>query len=69
MSKENNKNTKKKKNVEESGLKGIKKELKLLKWPDKKDTLKYTISTIVFCIIIALFFVLLTYLLSIIKGV
>ena len=64
------KNTKKKGNTKKEGLiKGIKKEVKLIKWPEKKDVLKYTISTLIFCLIVALFFVLLTYLLSIVKGV
>lgn len=59
----------KSKEKKESLIKGIKKEIKLVKWPDKKEIAKYTISTLVFCIVVALFFVLLTYLLSVIKGV
>lgn len=64
------KETKKSKNTkkQESFIKGVKKEIKLLKWPSKKEVLKYTISTLVFCVIVALFFVLLTYLLSLVVG-
>lgn len=66
MSKEN-KNTKK---VKKEGLvKGVRKEIKLVKWPEKNDVFKYTISTIVFCVFVALFFVILTYILSLVKGV
>ena len=59
----------KKEEKKEGLIKGIKKEIKLVKWPEKKEIIKYTISTLVFCIIVALFFVLLTYLLSVVKGV
>jgi preprotein translocase subunit SecE len=63
-------NRKEKKNNKkhESFLKGVKKEIKLLKWPSKKEVVKYTISTLIFCIIIAIFFVILTYLLSMVVG-
>lgn len=59
----------KKEEKKERLIKGIKKEIKLVKWPEKKEIIKYTISTLVFCIVVALFFVLLTYLLSVVKGV
>ena len=59
----------KKEEKKEGLIKGIKKEIKLVKWPEKKERIKYTISTLVFCIVVALFFVLLTYLLSVVKGV
>ena len=59
----------KKKEKKEGLITGIKKEVKLVKWPEKKEIIKYTISTLVFCIVVALFFVLLTYLLSVVKGV
>lgn len=59
----------KKEEKKEGLIKGIKKEIKLVKWPEKKEIIKYTISTLVFCIVVALFFVLLTYLLSVVKGV
>ena len=79
MAKESKKNIEKSKKIvkkqtkkeekKEGLIKGIKKEIKLVKWPEKKEIIKYTISTLVFCIIDALFFVLLTYLLSVVKGV
>lgn len=79
MAKESKKNIEKSKKIvkkqtkkeekKEGLIKGIKKEIKLVKWPEKKEIIKYTISTLVFCIIVALFFVLLTYLLSVVKGV
>ena len=79
MTKESKKNIEKSKKIvkkqtkkeekKERLIKGIKKEIKLVKWPEKKEIIKYTISTLVFCIVVALFFVLLTYLLSVVKGV
>ncbi len=79
MTKESKKNIEKSKKIvkkqtkkeekKEGLIKGIKKEIKLVKWPEKKEIIKYTISTLVFCIVVALFFVLLTYLLSVVKGV
>ena len=60
---------KKDKKVKKEGfIKGIKKELKLVKWPTGKDIVKYTIATIIFCIFFALFFLLLTFIMSWIKG-
>lgn len=62
--------TKNKKNkvAKEGYLKGVKKELQLVKWPTWKEVLKYTIATILFCVIVCAFFLLLTFVLSIIKG-
>lgn len=37
-------------------LSEVKKELAKVKWPSKKDMVKYSISTIVFVIFFALFF-------------
>ena len=61
-------NDKKTKEKKESYVKGIKKELKLVKWPDAKEIVKYTIATIVFCIILVAFFELLNVILAYIKG-
>ena len=59
----------KKSNKKKEGLvKGIKKELKLVKWPSAKDILKYTIATIVLCIILVLFFELLNLIMAYVKG-
>ena len=64
--KEKRKKDKKKK---EGFLKGIKTELKKVTWPSKKDIIKYSVATLVFCIVIMLFFQLLNLGLSVIKGV
>ena len=52
----------------ENYFKSVFKELKLVKWPALNETLKYTIATIVFCVVISGFFVLLNMLMSWIKG-
>jgi len=57
------------KNKKEGFLKGIKKELKKVSWPSKKDVIKYSVATLVFCIIIMIFFQLLNLGLSVVKGV
>ncbi len=56
------------KKVKESYGKELKKEMKMVKWPEKKEVVKYTISTIVFCLLICAFFQLLLLLMSIVKG-
>ena len=60
------KTTKKKK---ESILKGVKLEMKKVTWPSKKDIIKYSVATLVFCIVVMVFFQLLNLGLSVIKGV
>ncbi len=57
-----------KKTPKESYLKGVKKELSLVKWPTWKEVFKNTAATIVLCILLSSFFLLLNLLLSIIKG-
>ena len=57
-----------KKTKKENFLKSVKKELGLVKWPSWKEILKNTIATIVFCLIVCGFFLLLNLLLSIVKG-
>ena len=60
---------KKKDNKPKEGLwTGVKKELKLVKWPSAKEIIKYTIATIVFCIILVLFFELLNVIMAFVKG-
>ncbi len=56
-----------KKVKKESLLKGISKELKLVKWPTLKEIVKYTIATVVLCVILVLFFELLTFIAANIK--
>lgn len=41
-------------------FKGVSNELSKVKWPDKKEVFKYTISTIIFVLVVVGFFVLLT---------
>lgn len=62
------KKNKVKKAKKESYLAGVKSEISKVKWPTKKDVLKYTIATLVFIIILVAFFVLLSLLMSVIKG-
>ncbi len=63
------KNVKKeKKGPKESYLKKVRKEMKLVKWPEGKEVLKYTISTIVFCLVLCALFMLLNLMLSAVKG-
>ena len=61
------KNKKEKKN-KESFWAGIKKELKLVKWPTAKEIVKYTIATIIFCIILVIFFEILNVIMAYVKG-
>ena len=58
----------KKSEKKEGFFKGIKKELKQVRWPSFKDMLKYTIATLVFCIILVAFFEVLNIIMAIIKG-
>ena len=72
-SKKNNKtkkSTQKKevKQPQEGYFKQVRKEMKLVKWPSAKDVLKYTISTIIFCIILCLIFMGLNLIMSLIRG-
>jgi len=55
MKKETTKKVKK-----EGYLKGVSKELSKVKWPEKKEIFKYTVSTIIFILVVVGFFVLLT---------
>ncbi len=66
--KENKKETKNIKIKKDGFLKRIKNEMKLVKWPEVKDVVKFTIATIIFCLLISAFFLLLDFALSIIKG-
>ncbi len=60
---------KKKKIKKESFVVGLKQELAKVKWPTKKEVLKYTIATLAFIIFLVIFFVLLTLLMSVIQEV
>ena len=54
----------KKKQKKDSLVKGVKQEMKKVKWPTTKEVVKYTFATLVFCVILALFFMLLNVILS-----
>lgn len=71
IKKNDKKNTtnKKKTQKKENYFKSIKKELKLVKWPTFKEVVKYTLATIIFCVVLCAFFILLNMLMAWIKGV
>lgn len=58
---------KKENKTKENYFKSVKKEMKLVKWPDFKSVLKNTVATVSLCLIIAAFFILLTLGLSLVK--
>jgi preprotein translocase SecE subunit len=62
------KEKKEKKEKKEGYFKGVNKELKMVSWPSFKEVMKYTISTIIFCVVICVFFILLNLLMSWVKG-
>ena len=59
---------KKKSTVKKSFYKEVKSELKKVKWPSKKEMLKYSISTLCFIILFALFFFGIESLFAFVKG-
>jgi len=69
-------NVKEKKNTKKTkkGLgivnyfKDVKKEVSHVKWPDKKEMVKYSIATIVFIIFFALFFYLIEVIFALLKS-
>lgn len=67
MKKKKEKKKDKKKKV--GFFKGIKTELKKVTWPSKKEVIKYSLATLLFCVVVVLFFQLLNLGLSVIKGV
>lgn len=62
------KKVKKEKIKKQSFLSQVKAEIKKVSWPSGKDVLKYSIATLVFCLIVCGFFQLLNLALSFIKG-
>ena len=62
--------TKKKKNnkVKTSFFKQVKAEMKKVKWPTKKDMVKYSITTLAFIVLFASFFYIIDILFAILKG-
>ncbi|MCM1052997.1 MAG: preprotein translocase subunit SecE [Ruminococcus sp.] len=57
-----------KKVKQENYFVGVKNELSKVKWPSKKEVFKYTFSTIIFIIVLVLFFLLMSLIISYIKG-
>jgi len=69
LKKEEKKKVEKTEKVKEAGfLKQTGEEMKKVSWPSKKDVFKYTIATLLFCLIVVGFFQLLQLLLSFVKG-
>ena len=69
MKKVDKNNKKKKEKVrKETYFEGDRNELAKVKWPTKKEVFKYTMATIIFMIILVGFFILLSILMSAIKG-
>ncbi len=54
--------------VKENYFSQVKGELKKVKWPTKKEMIKYTISTLCFVILFALFFYIIGALFALLKG-
>ncbi len=63
------KTLKKKKEVKQGASTTFKSEFKKIKWPTKKDMIKYSIATIVFVIFFAIFFYLIELLMAFIKSI
>ena len=60
--------TKTKKGVKKSFLKEVKSEMKKVKWPTKKEMVKYSITTLLFILLFAGFFYLIDVLFALLKG-
>ena len=66
VKKDNKKKTKKVK--KESYFAGVKAEISKVKWPSKQEVIKYTIATIVFILVLVVFFILMSLIMSLVKG-
>jgi len=60
--------TKTKKTSKKSFLKEVKAEMKKVKWPTKKEMIKYSITTLIFILLFAGFFYLIDVLFALLKG-
>ena len=60
--------TKTKKTSKQSFLKEVKAEMKKVKWPTKKEMVKYSITTLLFILLFAGFFYLIDVLFALLKG-
>jgi len=68
VKKTNTKKKEKNNKPKEKFLVGVKKEMKLVIWPTAKEILKYTLATIIFCIILVIFFEVLNLVMAYVKG-
>ena len=68
VKKTNTKKKEKNNKPTEKFLVGVKKEMKLVIWPTAKEILKYTLATIIFCIILVAFFEVLNLVMAYVKG-
>lgn len=68
VKKTNTKKKEKNNKPKEKFLVGVKKEMKLVIWPTLKEILKYTLATIIFCIILVVFFEALNLVMAYVKG-
>lgn len=59
---------KKEKVKKENYFAGVRNELGKVKWPTKQEVFKYTVSTICFVVVLVLFFILMSLVMSLIKG-
>ncbi len=62
------KTSKKKKEKKPGYLKEVHSELKKVTFPNFKEIMKYTFATILFCVLLVVFFILLNLILSGVKG-
>lgn len=75
VTKEKKKNTDKKKNTKKTNTKKkhflgeVRSEMAKVKWPSKKDMIKYSIATIIFIIFFALFFYAIDLIIALLKEV
>ena len=67
--KENKKTEKKVKKVKEKPLTTFKSEISKIKWPGKKEMVKYSIATIVFVIFFGIFFYAIELLMALLKSI
>ena len=51
-----------------SYFKDVKKESKKIVWPSRKNLIKYSVATVLFVILMALFFLLLSFLAAFLQG-
>jgi len=68
IKKETPKTKEKKSETKDSFFKNLKLELSKVKWPESKNIVKYTIATLVFVIVLALFFEGLNFIQALIRG-